>query len=64
LSEQERDQIARSMVTRQYAAGEVVLAHDEVPDSLMVIGTGVVSVTLPDPKGPVEAGRMGRGDHG
>ena len=28
------------MVAQQYAAGQVVLALDEVPDSLMVIATG------------------------
>ena len=33
-----------------------------VPDSLMVIATGVVSVTVPDAAGPVEAGRMGPGE--
>ncbi|KAB0488979.1 mechanosensitive ion channel family protein [Pseudomonas psychrophila] len=62
LSEEERDQIAHSMVAQQYAAGQVVLALDEVPDSLMVIATGVVSVTVPDEAGPVEAGRMGPGE--
>ena len=62
LSAEERDQIARAMTARQYAAGEVVLAQNQVPDSLMVIATGVVSVTLPDTKGPVEAGRMGPGE--
>ena len=62
LSAEERDQIARSMVAQQYAAGQVVLALDEVPDSLMVIATGVVSVTVPNATGPVEAGRMGPGE--
>ena len=62
LSAEERDQIALAMTARQYAAGEVVLAQNQVPDSLMVIATGVVSVTLPDTKGPIEAGRMGPGE--
>jgi CRP-like cAMP-binding protein len=31
----------------------------EVPDSLMVIATGVVSATVPDGTGQTEAGRMG-----
>ena len=43
---------------QQYAAGQVVLALDEVPDSLIVIATGVVSVTVPDGTA-AEAGRMG-----
>jgi CRP-like cAMP-binding protein len=59
LSEDERDQLAQSMVPQQYAAGQVVLELGEVPDSLMVIATGVVSATVPDGNGQTEAGRMG-----
>ncbi|VVO17389.1 mechanosensitive ion channel family protein [Pseudomonas fluorescens] len=59
LSEEERDQMAQCMVAQQYAAGQVVLELGEVPDSLMVIATGVVSATVPDGSGHVEAGRMG-----
>ncbi|MHC8305527.1 mechanosensitive ion channel domain-containing protein [Pseudomonas sp. PB3P13] len=59
LSEDERDQLAQSMVAQQYAAGQVVLDLDEVPDGLMVIATGVVSATVPDGNGQIEAGRMG-----
>ena len=59
LSEEERDQMAQCMVAQQYAAGQVVLELGEVPDSLMVIATGVVSATVPDGSGHLEAGRMG-----
>jgi CRP-like cAMP-binding protein len=59
LSEDERDQIAQSMVPQQYAAGQVVLELGEVPDCLMVIATGVVSATVPNGTGQTEAGRMG-----
>jgi small-conductance mechanosensitive channel len=59
LSEAERDQLAQSMVAQQYAAGQVVLEVGEVPDSLMVIATGVISATVPDGTGQTEAGRMG-----
>ena len=62
LSAEERDQIARAMTARQYAAGEVVLAQNQVPDSLMVIATGVISVSVTGATGPVEAGRMGPGE--
>ena len=62
LSEDERDQIARSMVAQTYAAGQVVLSVDEVPDSLMIIATGVISVSVAGASGPVEAGRMGPGE--
>ena len=59
LSEKERDELARSMVPQQYAAGQVVLELGEVPGNLMVIATGVVSATVPDGDGHTEAGRMG-----
>jgi CRP-like cAMP-binding protein len=59
LSDDERDQLAQSMSAQQYAAGQVVLGLEEVPDSLMVIATGVVSATVPDGAGHTEAGRMG-----
>ena len=59
LSAEERDRLARNMVAQQYAAGEVVLDLEEVPDSLFVIATGVVSATVPDGSMQIEAGRMG-----
>ncbi|VVN39589.1 mechanosensitive ion channel domain-containing protein [Pseudomonas fluorescens] len=59
LSAEERDRLAQNMVAQQYAAGEVVLDLEEVPDSLFVIATGVVSATVPDGSTQVEAGRMG-----
>jgi CRP-like cAMP-binding protein len=37
----------------------VVLGLGEVPDSLFVIATGVVSASVPDGAGQTEAGRMG-----
>jgi small-conductance mechanosensitive channel len=59
LSAEERDRLAHNMVAQQFAAGDVVLDLEEVPDSLFVIATGVVSATVPDGHGQVEAGRMG-----
>ncbi|PYY67827.1 mechanosensitive ion channel protein MscS [Pseudomonas jessenii] len=59
LSAEERDRLAQNMVAQQYAAGEVVLDLEEVPDSLFVIATGVVSATVPDGSTQIEAGRMG-----
>ncbi|MFS2198962.1 mechanosensitive ion channel domain-containing protein [Pseudomonas sp. Pseusp3] len=59
LSAEERDRLARNMVAQQYAAGEVVLDLEEVPDSLFVIATGVVSATVADGSMQIEAGRMG-----
>jgi hypothetical protein len=59
LNSEERDRLAESMVAQQYTAGQVVLDLDEVPDSLFVIATGVVSATVPDGDSKIEAGRMG-----
>ena len=59
LSAEERDRLAQNMVAQQYAAGDVVLDLEEVPDSLFVIATGVVSATVPDGSTQIEAGRMG-----
>lgn len=59
LSPDERDRLAALMVAQQYSAGQVVLDLNEVPDSLFVIATGVVSATVPDGDGQTEAGRMG-----
>jgi small-conductance mechanosensitive channel len=59
LSAEERDHLAHNMVAQQFAAGDVVLDLEEVPDSLFVIATGVVSATVPDGNTQVEAGRMG-----
>jgi hypothetical protein len=59
LSAEERDHLAQNMVAQQYAAGEVVLDLEEVPDSLFVIATGVVSATVPNGSTQIEAGRMG-----
>jgi small-conductance mechanosensitive channel len=62
LSQDERIQLAQSMIAAQYAAGQHVLELDEVADSLLIIGTGVVSVTLPNGTELTEVGRMGPGE--
>lgn len=59
LSAEERDRLAQNMTAQQYAAGQVVLDLNEVPDCLFVIATGVVSAAVPDGERRVEAGRMG-----
>jgi len=59
LSEDERDRLAQNMIAQQYSAGQVVLNLDEVPDSLFIIATGVVSVSILDGDHVIEAGRMG-----
>ena len=59
LDGHERDLMAQAMTPRQYAAGEVILELDEVPEALLVIATGVVSATVTEGNRQVEAGRMG-----
>lgn len=59
LSAEERDRLAQNMTAQQYAAGQVVLDLNEVPDCLFVIATGVVSAVVPDGERRIEAGRMG-----
>lgn len=62
LSDDDRDQIAHAMVSRQYAANEQVLALGEVPNGLMIIATGVVSVKVTNGTELTEVGRMGPGE--
>lgn len=62
LADEEREQLAQAMTAQQYAAGQVVLAAGDIPESLLVIATGVISVTIAGEDGPVEAGRMGPGE--
>ncbi|MFC5695864.1 mechanosensitive ion channel domain-containing protein [Pseudomonas sp. GCM10022186] len=62
LSSEEKDQLSQLMAPLSFSAGQVVLALGEVADSLLVIGTGVVSAAVPDGAGMVEAGRMGPGE--
>lgn len=59
LDNPEREQLAQAMTPIQYAAGEVILDLDEVPDSLLLIATGVVSASVPEGNRMLEAGRMG-----
>jgi len=59
LNIEERNHLAQSMTSREYAAGQVIIEADEVTDSLLVIATGVVSAQVQDGGDFVEAGRMG-----
>ncbi|NWC78045.1 mechanosensitive ion channel [Pseudomonas sp. P7759] len=62
LSLEERDRLAEAMTPVDFQANQVLLAFDEVADSLMIIATGVVSVAIHDGDRVVEAGRMGPGE--
>ncbi|BCX69222.1 mechanosensitive ion channel family protein [Pseudomonas izuensis] len=62
LSNAERDSLADEMTPVDYQADEVILAFGEVADCLMILSTGVVSVSIHDGEKLIEAGRMGPGE--
>ena len=62
LSQDDRDRLAAEMKPVDYQADQVILAFADVADSLMVISTGVVSVSIHDGERFIEAGRLGPGE--
>lgn len=62
LRADEKDQLSQHMLAQSITAGQVLLDFDELTDSLLVIATGVVSASLKDGSGVIEAGRMGPGE--
>ncbi|SFP50872.1 Small-conductance mechanosensitive channel [Geopseudomonas sagittaria] len=62
LDAEEKDRLSQQLVPQQFSAGQVVLEFGEATDQLLVIGTGVVSASIPDGDRFVEAGRMGPGE--
>ena len=59
---EEKNQLAQTMVSREYTAGQTIIELGEITDGLFVIATGVVSANVPDVNNMVEAGRMGPGE--
>ncbi len=63
LSGDQKDELSQHMQAQRFVAGQVVLDFEQVSEHLMVIGTGVVSASVPANGGEfVEAGRMGPGE--
>ncbi|MDF3936971.1 mechanosensitive ion channel domain-containing protein [Pseudomonas citronellolis] len=62
LADDEKDALAEHMRPQAFKAGEVLLEVGEVSSDLLILESGVVSVTLPRESGSVEAGRMGPGE--
>lgn len=62
LDAEEKDRLSQQLVAQPFSAGQVVLEFGEASEQLWVIGTGVVSASIPDGDGFVEAGRMGPGE--
>jgi small-conductance mechanosensitive channel/CRP-like cAMP-binding protein len=62
LSNADLAELERNMRLNAYAAREVILAQDVVPDALYIIESGIVSVSVERPDGWLEVGRMGPGE--
>ncbi|MFF7706592.1 mechanosensitive ion channel domain-containing protein [Pseudomonas sp. NPDC007930] len=66
LSAEEKDRLAEALALQEVAAGQVILDIGAVPEALVIIAAGVVSVTLKNPEPGaaeyLEAGRMGPGE--
>ncbi|CAK9892203.1 MULTISPECIES: mechanosensitive ion channel family protein [Pseudomonas] len=62
LSNEEKDNLSQRMTAVEYLADQVILGVGDSSDYLLVIGTGVVSVSIRDGDKQLEAGRMGPGE--
>jgi small-conductance mechanosensitive channel len=62
LNEQARAGLEDIMRLHSFAAGTVVLHQGEVPDALMIVESGVITVAVERPEGWCEVGRMGPGE--
>lgn len=62
LSEEDKDHLAQSMKPVEYAPDQVIVALGEASEFLLVIGAGVVSVSIRKDEGLFEVGRMGPGE--
>lgn len=55
-------QLASHMSRREYEAGEFLIKPETVPDNLIIVDSGVLSIVAPEPAGPVEIARLGPGE--
>ena len=60
---EEREAVAAKLEERSYDEGETVLEPGIVPQSLFIVGTGVLSFTRLGIEGDMEVLRQGPGDH-
>lgn len=64
LSAEERAELAKAVVRRTYAAGDLILACGDQGDALMLLGLGEVSVHLPLTQGKsLHVATLGRGQY-
>ncbi|MBU4632785.1 mechanosensitive ion channel family protein [Pseudomonas chlororaphis] len=62
LRQEEKETFSQNMTLQTFRAGETILPAGEVSDHLLIIESGVVSVSLIRDGKPFEAGRMGPGE--
>jgi len=60
---EERTAIAAKLTPRSYDEGETVSEPGVVPQSLFIVGSGILSFTIDSIEGEVEALRLGPGDY-
>lgn len=62
MSREGRDVLAQSMTSIEAGADRIVLDLNEVSDHLMIVSTGVISLSMHDGERLIEAARMGPGE--
>ncbi|QZP31045.1 mechanosensitive ion channel domain-containing protein [Pseudomonas sp. DR48] len=62
LPTDDRKELERHMRLSSYPAGAAILQLNVIPDALLIVESGVVTVTLERVDGPYELGRMGPGE--
>ncbi|TCL05892.1 mechanosensitive ion channel domain-containing protein [Sodalis ligni] len=62
LSDDDRAELGEKMRLTLFSAGEVILEQGVVPEELLIIESGVVSVTTGSQDNELEVGRMGPGE--
>jgi CRP-like cAMP-binding protein len=62
LQGEEIEALSKRLSRHEYEVNQEVVKSEEVMDYLMIVESGVLSVTVKGPSGPVESARLGPGD--
>ncbi len=62
IGDEELKMLSSCMVRHEYDPGQVIFTPDVVPDSLVIVDSGVLSVLTEQPAGAIEVVRLGPGD--
>ena len=62
LSGPQKDELSGHLMRQDHAAGEEVIAIGALTEDLLIIGSGVIEVSVADGATLIEAGRMGPGE--